>query len=42
MTGQEEIEATCYSLAERLDNMRNVGQEVSKCENCVWAGIRER
>jgi hypothetical protein len=28
MTGQEEIEATCYSLAERMDHMRAAGQEV--------------
>ena len=29
MTGQEEIEATCYSLAERLDSMRAAGQDVA-------------
>eukprot|EP00878_Enallax_costatus_P037454 GHUV01042311.1.p1 GENE.GHUV01042311.1~~GHUV01042311.1.p1 ORF type:complete len:486 (+),score=136.42 GHUV01042311.1:211-1668(+) len=28
MTGQEEIEATCFSLSERLDHMRSGGQEV--------------
>ncbi|WIA21046.1 hypothetical protein OEZ85_005370 [Tetradesmus obliquus] len=28
MTGQEEIEATCFSLAERLDQMRSGGQDV--------------
>jgi len=28
MTGQEEIEATCYSLAERLDHMRTAGQDI--------------
>lgn len=27
-TGQEEIEATCFSLSERLDHMRSGGQEV--------------
>ncbi len=27
-TGQEEIEATCFSLAERLDHMRSGGQDV--------------
>lgn len=27
-TGQEEIEATCFSLAERLDHMRSGGQNV--------------
>jgi len=27
-TGQEEIEATCFSLSERLDQMRSGGQEV--------------
>jgi len=28
MTGQEEIEATCFSLSERLDHMRSGGQDV--------------
>jgi pre-mRNA-splicing factor ATP-dependent RNA helicase DHX38/PRP16 len=28
LTGQEEIEATCFSLSERLDHMRSGGQEV--------------
>jgi pre-mRNA-splicing factor ATP-dependent RNA helicase DHX38/PRP16 len=28
MTGQEEIEATCFSLSERLDHMRTGGQDV--------------
>eukprot|EP00882_Tetradesmus_deserticola_P004928 GHRQ01005192.1.p1 GENE.GHRQ01005192.1~~GHRQ01005192.1.p1 ORF type:complete len:636 (+),score=353.65 GHRQ01005192.1:179-1909(+) len=28
MTGQEEIEATCFSLSERLDQMRSGGQDV--------------
>ena len=28
MTGQEEIEATCYALAERLDHMRSAGQDI--------------
>jgi hypothetical protein len=27
-SGQEEIEATCFSLAERLDHMRSGGQNV--------------
>ncbi|KXZ50727.1 hypothetical protein GPECTOR_15g411 [Gonium pectorale] len=28
MTGQEEIEATCFSLAERLEHMRSNGSEI--------------
>lgn len=28
MTGQEEIEATCFALAERMDQMRSGGQEI--------------
>jgi pre-mRNA-splicing factor ATP-dependent RNA helicase DHX38/PRP16 len=28
MTGQEEIEATCFTLAERMEQMRSNGQEV--------------
>ncbi|GFR49972.1 hypothetical protein Agub_g12113, partial [Astrephomene gubernaculifera] len=28
MTGQEEIEATCFSLAERLDHMRSSGSDI--------------